>query len=269
MIYFDIDRTASPGEGVSILEVLRHTWDRFIRKQWLISYPLALGVINTIAFVAVYASTGRTLRWDPFFAANLDRWQFVQDGFFTDFKLTPAFGLVLGVGLLVCLLTAMLRGPYFRAIAGPGYPLTPRNGREAAQLSLFYVFSHLVLWVLPFAGTGGAVVEQIIAFVVLVVAILIIFADYVIVFEDADMFTALNRSFHLVIQCWIAVVFIFIILQLVYLGLHELYRLYYQNRSDVLVALPVIQIILDAFIVLVVDLVLVSLYQQLRMNDHT
>ncbi|MGI5939378.1 MAG: hypothetical protein ACOX8V_01605 [Thermoleophilia bacterium] len=216
----------------------------------------------------MYASTGRTLRWDPFFVANLDRWQFVQDCFLTDFKLTPAFGLVLGVGILVCLLTAMLRGPYFRAIAGPGYPLAPRNSREAARLSLFYVFSHLVLWVLPFAGASGAVLEQIIAFVVLVVAILIIFADYVIVFEDVGMFTALKRSFHLVIRRWIAVLLIFIILQLVYLGLHELYRLYYQNRSDVLVALPVVQIILDAFIALVADLVLVSLYRQLRLNDH-
>ena len=155
MLYFGVGPDHAR-KGAAILEVLRQTWGRLIHKQWLLFYPLVLGVIGTIAFVAVYASTGRPLTWTTFFKANFQRWEFVKDNFVSGFDFTAALGVGVAVGLGLCLLTAMIRAPYFRAIAGPGYPLAPRNSREAARLTLFYVFSNAVVWVLPFAGSSGA-----------------------------------------------------------------------------------------------------------------
>ena len=107
--------------------MLRQTWGRLIHKQWLLFYPLALGVISTIAFVAVYASSGRPLTWTTFFQANFERWQFVQRQLRTGFDFTAGAGCGRGGGLGPLLLTAMIRAPYFRAIAGPGYPSGATN----------------------------------------------------------------------------------------------------------------------------------------------
>jgi hypothetical protein len=267
MLYFGVgpDRAR---KGAAILEVLRQTWGRLIHKQWLLFYPLALGVIGTIAFVAVYASSGRPLTWTTFFQANFQRWEFVKDTYVSGFDFTPALGVAVAVGLGLCLLTAMIRAPYFRAIAGPGYPLAPRNSREAARLTLFYVFSSLVVWVLPLAGSSGSITEQLVAFVVLVIAIITVFADYVIVFEDVGFVAGLRRSLHLLVRRWVPVVVIFIVLQLVYFGLRELYSFYYDNADGVLIVLPLVQIVVDAFLVLLVDLLLIFLYEQARKSDH-
>ena len=81
----------------------------------------------------------------------------------------------------------MIRAPYFRAIAGPGYPLAPRNsGRRPATSSTSS--ASLVVWVLPFAGVLGGTSNSC-RLVVLVIAIIIVFADYVIVFEDVGFVT--------------------------------------------------------------------------------
>jgi hypothetical protein len=268
MLYFGVEPDHAR-KGAAILEVLRQTWGRLIHKQWLLFYPLVLSVLGTIAFVAVYASTGGPLTWSAFFQANFQRWEFVKDSFVSGFDLSPALGIAVAVGLGLCLLTAMIRAPYFRAIAGPGYPLAPRNSREAARLTLFYVFSNLVVWVLPFAGSSGSFVEQVIAFVILVIAIIIVFADYVIVFEDVGFVAGVRRSLHLLVRRWVPVVVIFIVLQLLYLGLYELYGFYYANADGVLIVLPLIQLVIDAFIVLLFDLLLIFLYEQARKSDHT
>ncbi len=156
--------TAFDWGGATIAEVLRQAWKRLVHKQWLIFYPLALAVINTLAFLAVYSAGRRpTSSWSTFFAANYERWQFVRDEFFSGFSFTPALGVAVFVGLAVCLFTAMLRAPLFRAIAGPGYPLAPRSWEEAGRLSLFYVFFYLVVLVLPSRGPLGTVVDQVIA----------------------------------------------------------------------------------------------------------
>ena len=136
-------------------------------------------------------------------------------------------------GLAVCVLAAMIRAPYFRAIAGPGYPLAPRNREEAARLSLFYVLANLVIWVLPMAAPGNSVLAQIVSFAVLVIAILIVFVDYVIVFEDMAFLPALRRSVQLFARRWITVIAIFVVIQLVYLGIYSLYDLYYRGADGV------------------------------------
>jgi hypothetical protein len=243
---------------------LRRAWGQLIRKQWLILYPLALAVINTIAFLAVYAASGDNLRWSWFFAANVDRWQYARVHFFTGFSFTPALGVAVFAGLAVCALAAMVRAPYFRAIAGTGYPRAPRNPEEAGQLSLFYLFSNLVVWTVPLTIPANTILEELVAVAVLVVGILIVFADYVIVFEGLAFLPSLGRSVRLLGSRWPIVLVIFVVLQLMYLGLHRLYDPYYQKATKVFILLPLSEILVQSFIVLFADLVLIFLYEQIR-----
>jgi hypothetical protein len=250
--------------GVTIAEVLRQVWNRLAHKQWLIFYPIALAIINTLAFLAVYSAAGGDLRWSRFFASSFERWQFVRDEFFSGFSFTPSLGIAVFAGLAVCVLSAMLRAPLFRAIAGPGYPLAPRGWEETGRLSLFYVFLYLVVWVLPLAAPTGTALDQIVAFAALVVALLVVYADYVIVFENLAFIPAMRRSVRLLARRWPPVLLIFVILQLVDLGLYRLFQLYYEGDSGFFVLIPVTQILVQSFISLVVDLVFIFLYEQVR-----
>jgi hypothetical protein len=120
---------------------------------------------------------------------------------------------------------------------------------------------------MPLAIPAGTVLDQVVAFAVLVVAILIVFADYVIVFEGLAFLPAVRRSIQLLGRRWIAVVIIFIFLQLVYFGLYRLYDAYYQQASGVFILLPLSEILVESFIILFVDLVLIFLYEQIRREE--
>jgi hypothetical protein len=249
---------------VAIGEVLRQAWGRLIHKQWLIFYPLALAVIDTLAFLAVYTAGGEPLRWNAFFLANFERWSYVREHFLAGFSFTPSLAIAVFAGLAVCVLSAMVRAPFFRAIAAPGYPLAPRTWDEVGRLSLFYLLANLVVWVMPLAAPAGSLLEQVALMAALVVALLIVFADYVIVFEGLAVPAALRRSVRLLARRWPTVLVIFVIVQLVQLGLIRLYDLYYNSASGVFVLLPLSQLLVQSFIVLVVDLVLIYLYEQIR-----
>jgi len=252
--------------GVTIAEAFRRAWGRLIRKQWLIFYPFALAIMNIVAFLAVYAGAGGRLRWSDFLSAAYNRGQFVEDHFLTGLSLTPALGLTIFAGLAVCLLAAMIRAPYFRAIAGPGYPLAPRAWNEIGRLSLFYLFSNLVLWILPVAGPSGGALGGIILFFALIVAILVAFADYAIVFEQLGFGPALRRSFQLVRRQWIPVLLVVVVFQLLALGLHALYGLYYGGTNQVFLLLPLSQLLIESLIVLFADLMLIALYERARLT---
>ena len=256
--------TASDWGGATIAEVLRQAWKRLVHKQWLIFYPLALAIINTLAFLAVYGAAGADLRWSKFFVANFERWQFVRDQFFTGFSFTPALGVAVFVGLTVCLFTAMLKAPLFRAIAGPGYRLAPRSWEEAGRLSLFYVFFYLVVIVLPLAAPFGTAVDQVTQVAALVIALLLVYADYAIVFEGLTFVPALLRSVRLLSRRWPPVLLIFVILQFVALGLNRLYGLYYEGAEGVSLLVPLSEILVWSFISLVLDLVFIFLYEHVR-----
>ena len=116
---------------MTIGEVLREAWARLIRKQWLIVYPLALAVIQTLAFLAVYTASGEPLRWNAFFTANFERWSYVRESFLTGFSFTPTLAIAIFAGLAVCVLSAMIRAPFFRAEppdAGPFSTLSAAAG---------------------------------------------------------------------------------------------------------------------------------------------
>ncbi len=250
--------------GTSIGEVIRRAWSRLVRKQWLYFYPLALAIINTLAFLAVYAAGGQTLRLNAFFAANFDRWQYTREQFFDPFSFTPLLAVAITAGLAVCVFAAMIRAPFFRAIVGPSYPLAPRKWDEAANLLLLYVFTNLVSWVLPLVAPLEGALSQLVLMFSLVISILVIFADYVIVFENLGVLQALRRSVQLLARRWLTTLLIFIVLQLVYTGVHLLYSLYYEGAGDVFILLPISQILVDSIIVMIADLVLIYLYEDIR-----
>jgi hypothetical protein len=247
--------------------VLRQAWKRLAHKQWLIFYPLALAIINSLAFLAVYSSAGGDLHLTKFFAANFERWPFVRDHFFGGFAFTPALGIAVFVGLTVCVFTAMTRAPLFRAIAGPGYPLAPRSWEEAGKLSIFYVFFYLVVLVLPLAGPTGTAAEQVIAVVALAIALLCVYTDYAIVFEGLTLIPALRRSVALVFRRWRPVLVIFVILQFVVLGLNRLYGLYYDGAEGVFLLIPLSEVLVWSAVTLIVDVVLIFLYEQVRNSN--
>lgn len=161
----------------------------------------------------------------------------------------------------------MVRAPFFRAIVGSAYPLAPRRWEEAANLLLFYVFANLIGWVVPLVLPVDSVLGQIVVMLSLVISLLIVFADYVIVFEDLGFLQALRRSVRLLARRWLSVLLIFIILQLLYTGVYLLYSLYYQDTGRVFILLPMSQILVESVIVLVADLVLIYLYEDIRRNS--
>ena len=253
--------------GASIGEVIRRAWSRLVRKQWLILYPLALAIVNTLAFLAVYAADGGMLRWSAFFRADFARAEYVQDHFFAPFSFTPTLAIAVFAGFAACLFAAMIRAPYFRAIAGMSYPLAPRRWEEAANLLLFYLFFFLVTWVVPLTATLEGFAGQLLPMLALVVAILVIFTDYVIVYENLAVLTALRRSVRVLARRWVAVLIIFVFFQLVRWGFQALYELYYRGTGDVFILLPISRVLVDSIVVLLIDLMLIFLYEDTRRSS--
>jgi hypothetical protein len=219
-------------------------------------------VVNLLAFFAVYTADGGHLAWGEFLTANFNRPLWIHDAFITGFSSRPALFFAILAGLVLCLLSAVVRAPYFRAIAGPGYPLAPRSWAETAQLTLYYLFSNVLLGVLPLAAPANNALALVILAASLVVNVLIAFADYAIVFERLSFVAGVRRSVRLVSQNALPLVFVVAAYWFVTIVLHQLYGLYYNGTSRVFFLLPVSQILIEGFLVLMVDLVLIFLYQK-------
>jgi len=253
----------APVGGMVIAEVPRRVWDRLIRKQWLILYPLAVSVINTAAFLVIYAFNGEVLGWSEFFSANFDRWEYVRGQFISTFSFDGTLALACAVGLAATVLTAMIRAPFFRAVAGPGYPRAPHNWREIANLAAFYLFMNLVLMI-RLAMPAGSVLEQVVALAAIPIFVLFVFADYVIVYEGIAFLPALRRSIQLFLRRWLVVTAIFIVVQVIFAGVFRLYEVSYQHTDGISIILPVSQIVIESLMVLLFDLTLIFLYDRIR-----
>jgi hypothetical protein len=243
--------------------VLRQLWKRLAHKQWLVFYPLALAIINTLAFLAVYGAAGGTLGWGEFFSTNFDKWLFVRDHFVSGFSFTPALGIAVFAGLAACVFSAMLRAPLFRAIAGSGYPLAPRSGEETGRLTLYYVFFNLLVLVLPLAVPSDAGLAAA-SWATSLVALFFIYADYIIVYEGLAFLPALRRSARLLSRRWVPVLVVFVLLAFLNIGLHALYARYYDGAQGVFLLIPLSEILIWSFISLVLDLFFIFLYEQVR-----
>jgi hypothetical protein len=244
--------------------VLHQAWKRLAHKQWLFLYPLGLAVINTLAFLAVFGAAGGELRWSVFFSAGHNRLGFIRDHFISGFSFTPVLGVAVFVGLASCLFAAMLRAPLFRAIAGPGYPISPRSWEETGRLTLYYVFFNLLLFVLPGAVPANVGLGLAAVWIARFINVIIVYGDYLIVFEGLAFVPALRRSFQLVTRRWLPVLVAFLILWFVGEGLWLAYQQYYESAAGVFLLVPLSEILVNAFVALVADIYLIYLYQHVR-----
>jgi hypothetical protein len=243
---------------------LRRAWGCFIRKQWLFLYPLVLSIVSTLVFFAVYAAHGERLGWSAFFTADFSRWQYIRDHFLTDFSFTSALWVPVAAGLGFCVMCSLVQAPFFRAITGHRYPLAPRSWREAGRLFLFYFLLNLVTVVAPLAAPTAGFLAELLSVALIVVLILVVFADYVIVFEDVGPITGLRRSLQLIGHRVTAVLLIVIILQLVLIAVESLYGLYYHAGAKVFFLVPVTRMLVETLIYLFANILLIFLYEEIR-----
>ncbi len=259
-------RIQATGGGV-IGAVARTAWSRLVHKQLLFLYPFVLGLLESLGFLAVYTVADGRLRWSDFAAANAQPWVWLQDNLRHILSSPTTVVVALVVGVVVCVLSAAIRAPFFRAVVGPGYPLAPRSVPELARLSLFYLVFNALLYLVPILFDPKSILFQGVLLLMLIVAILLAFADYAVVFEDLLPPQAVRRSIGLLARSWPIVLFVFLAAQLAWTGLAILYDRYYEAGTRIFVMLPVSQLLLGALLLTLLDVVLISLYALLRRDQ--
>ncbi len=243
---------------------MRSAWARLTHKQLLFVYPLVLGVVNAVAFLAVYASIGGRLGFSEFAAANFTRWTFLQEHV-KDVTNKPGHILVaLVAAAAVCLLAAAVRAPYFRAIAGPSYPRSPDTRRELARLTGFYAITYAIFYLVPSSVAQDSAAGQILALLVLPIAVLLVFGDYALVFEKLSPLAAAKRSVQLLRRGWMVVIPIYLVALLLWSGSFALFDRYYQGADGVFPLFVISQLLIEALITLALDVVLIFTYDHLR-----
>jgi hypothetical protein len=251
-------------EGGAIREALRSAWARLLHKQFLLLYPLALGVFNVLAFLAVYASLDGALRWSDYFRADFTPWSFLQDN--ADRLAKPGLPLIVGLiaGFGVCVATAAVRAPFFRAVTGPGYPLAPRGWADLWRLTGFYFAFYGLLTLLPLVldwrGIGSLELWYWVAFVV---QIPLVFADYVIVLEGVGPVRAVRRSVELVRLSPATVLGLFLAAWLLWQIFALVYGSYYNDTGAIFVLFPVSQLLVEALITTTFDVFAIFVYGRL------
>jgi hypothetical protein len=170
-------------------------------------------------------------------------------------------------GVAFCGLFALIQAAFFRAIAGPRYPLVPRKWRDAFRLFVFYLLLYAVTWVAPLAGPSGGITTVLVFTILQVVALSLIFADYVIVYESVGVRAGIRRSLRLVRLRLGTVIGIYVILFIVLVGITKLYSLYFGEGTRVFPLLPVSRMLVESFVLLFANLVLIFLYEELRRNS--
>ncbi len=247
--------------------MLRHAWSRLIRKQWLILYPFAASIAGTLAFFALYAAGDQPLTISAFFKADFDRWLYVRDHFVTEFTWSRGLVVAILAGVVYCGLSAFVHAAFLRALAGPHYPLRPRAWVDAARLFVLFLLLSLVTFVAPLFGPSEGVAILLILVLLQVILLLVAFADFVIVYESTGVVASIRRSMRLVRLRLGTVIAFFVVLNLLMIGINRLYALYLDGAGRIFILLPVSRMIVESFVFLLLNLVLVFLYEELRRHS--
>jgi hypothetical protein len=250
---------------VGIGEILRNAWWRLVRKQLLFLYPLALGLFGYLAFFAVYSALDGRMSWDRFARAAESRRDFLTDHL--DTLTSPSIGLAVALtaGLLIVLLNAAIRIPYYRAVLGFGYPLAPRSVREVLRLSSLYLVIFAVFYVVPLflPLEEGTLFTTVAVLIILLLQFLVILADYAAVFEELGPVEALLRSVRLLRRGWALTLGVFLLGYLLLDGIHLLYEGYFEGAQRVFPLFPFSKIFLEALVIVVLDVFLLHIYRYL------
>lgn len=250
--------------GREIGEALRTARTRLTRKQFLFLYPLFLGMANLLAFLAVYSSLEGTLSFTAFAKADYSRWQYLQEHLP---QLRGSWEALTAAGaavVVICLLTAAVRAPYYRAIAGNRYPLAPDSLGEFVRLASFYALTYLIFYLPLFSVTAESTQGQILGSALLVVAVLLVFADYALVFERLGPIQAMRRSVQLLRHGWHIAIIIYLVVYLLWAAMFAAFGYVYDNATSVFPLFLLSQLIIEALALVVVDVVLIFTFDYLR-----
>ena len=250
------------GDGIG--EILANAWRRLWRKQLLALYPFALGLFNTLAFLAVYSSLEPSLGLSAFFRANFNRWTYIQEHSLQ--ILTPGVPLAVAAvaAVAVCVLAAAVRAPFFRAVTGTHYPLAPRSLGELLRLMLFYMATYAVFTVLPYSLSPQGIAFAILSWVLIPLSALVMFGDYVLVFEGLTPWRAVARSVALLRKAWRPALATLLLALLLWYLVSLLFDRYYAGTGQIFLLFPLSQLLVEAMVTTVIDVLLISTYDQYR-----
>lgn len=250
--------------GEAILEVLRNAWHRLTHKQLLIAYPLAVGIVNVLAFTAIYSLVSPELNIDRFVRANFERWTFVQEHL--QELLVPGLPLIVTLltGVGVCVLSACIRAPFFRAVVSAGYPLAPRSLSELGRLSVYYGITYLLFYVGPHALKAGSTAFHYVSLAAIPVSLLFVFGDYAVVFEGMGPLAAIRKSVALLRTAWLPALAFYALALLLWSLSTSLYGRYYESSASIFILLPLSQLLVESLITALVDVLLISTYGRFR-----
>ncbi len=250
--------------GTEIGEALRTAWTRLSRKQFLFFYPLFLGMANLLAFLAVYSSLEDTLAFTAFAKADYSRWQYIQEHLVQLSGNWAAMSAAAAGVVIICLLTAAVRAPYYRAIAGNRYPLSPESPGEFLRLAAFIAITYFIFYLPLFSVTAESTEGQILASALLVVAVLLVFADYALVFERLGPLQAMRRSVQLLRRGWHIAIIIYLAIYLLWAGMFAAFGYFYDNATSVFPLFLLSQLIIEALATVLIDVVLIFTFDYLR-----
>jgi hypothetical protein len=220
--------------------------------------------VSVLTFFAIYAAQGGTLGWSSFFVTYHDRAKYLHDEFIVAFSFGSELWVPIASGIGFCVIDSLIQAPFFRAIVGHRYPLAPRTWRETTRLFSFYFLLSLITQVAPLAVLSTGALGLVVTIVIVAIGITVVFADYVIVFEDVGLFAAVRRSLRLVQIRAGAVIAVIVAVWLVYWLIMWGYGLYYEPGKRVFFLLPVSQILVETLVSLFATILLVFLYEDLR-----
>jgi hypothetical protein len=233
-----------------------------VHKQYLFLYPLVLGVVEAVAFYAVYAALGGAPTWSEFARANFAPATFLREHLSDLTRPGAPLVVALAAGVCVCLISAAIRAPFYRAIAGPSYPLAPRSRTELWRLFIFYLVSYPLLRLLPAFFQQGTVWAAAGWVALLVASVAIVYTDYIIVLEDLSIGRALSRGVRVLRKGWLLTMVFYLGFILLYSPVWDFYSAHYDGNFRVL--FPVSQLLADTLYALVGDVVFIFLYDHIR-----
>jgi len=239
--------------------VIRNVWTRLSRKQLLVLYPFTVGLINTLAFLAVYFAVEPDFDWTHFADSNFLRMEYLQENVGLDSSPLVLLAAV-GAGLLLVVLRSAIRAPFFRAIVGLGYPKSPAGWGELARLSMLYLLIYVVVVVVPYSFPVDGAAFAWVSLIAFFIAITFLYADYALVFEQLGPVAAIRRSIDVLGKSLLPGLIIYFSALLAWWAMQSLYQGYFDGGGEVFILLPLSFLLIDAVITMVVDAFLIFLY---------
>ncbi|MCZ7662200.1 MAG: hypothetical protein M5U22_04325 [Thermoleophilia bacterium] len=234
-----------------------------LHKQLLFVYPFVLGLMNSLAFFAVYAAMGGHLSWGSFAEANFAPWAYLRDN--QDQLVAGPLPLLAAAlaGLTAVVLAATIRATFFRAIVGRDYPLSPRAWREVYRLALLYLVIDALFYLLPAGLESDSTALLPVSIALLAANVVFLYADYALVFESLSPVAAIRRSARLLAKNPLIAVTMAALAYLLWSLVATVFAGVYDGADKVFVLFPMAQLLVGAVVTVLLDTFLIYIYDHL------